>query len=121
MDERRVDQVARKLANCGTRRALVGALVTLPLTGAFASRLDTEKSSQVDDRQTESVYWQLGHQLMRLGWVRIGPGVLHDGTPMTWGFREGHATSTHLGRLVWIPAHDELAAMQLLLRDLPRV
>lgn len=118
MDERRVDQVVRKLANRGTRRGLVGALVTLPLTYGFARWLDTEKGSEADDWKTELVYWELVDQLMRLGWVRIGPGALRDGAPMTWGFREGYATSTQPERLVWIPAHDELAAMDHLLRDL---
>jgi hypothetical protein len=112
----------RKLANRGTRRGLVGTLVGLPLTRGFASLrdLDTEKSILEDGLTTEVVYWQLVDQLTRLGWVRVGPGALHDGPPMTWGFREGDATSTHPERLVWIPAHDELAAMHHLLRDLPR-
>ena len=122
MDERRVDQLARKLANRGTRRGVVGALVALPLTRGFARVLDrdTETSAQADGGTTEVLYWELVHQLRRLGWVRIGPGALHDGTPMTWGFRAGHATSTHSERLVWIPTHDELSAMHLLLRDQPR-
>jgi hypothetical protein len=120
VDERRIDQLVRKLANHGTRRGLVGALVTLPLTRAFARWPDTETSAQADGGKTEEVYWELVHQLGRLGWVRIGPGALHDGTRMTWGFREGHATGTQPERLVWIPAHDELVAMHHVLRDLPR-
>ena len=120
MDERRVDQLGWKLANHGTRRGLVGALVTLPLTLGFVRWLDTEKGAEADDGKTELLYWELVDQLRRLGWVRIGPGALHDGTAMTWGFREGYATSTHPERVVWIPAHDELAAMHHVLRDLPR-
>jgi hypothetical protein len=120
VDERCVDQIVRKPANRGTRRGLVGALVTLPLTHGFAKWFHTEKGAEAEDSKTELVYWQLVDQLMRLGWVRVGPGALHDGTPMTWGFREGHATTTQPERLVWIPAHDELAAMHVLLWDLPR-
>jgi hypothetical protein len=120
VDEKRVDQLARNLANRGTRRGLIGVLLALPLTRAFARLHAAEESARMDGGMTELTYWQLLDQLMRLGWFRVGPGAPRDGPPMTWGFREGPAMSIHPERLVWIPAHDELAAMQFLLRDLPR-
>lgn len=78
--------------------------------------------------RTDVEYWEFVHELMELGWYRIGEGRDPAGT--AWGFRAGHTLppQTHDGsRRVkpeerrnerWIVAKTESAAMRRLLREL---
>ncbi len=78
--------------------------------------------------RTDVEYWEFVHELMELGWYRIGEG--RDPSGAAWGFRAGHTLPpwTRDGcRAVkpedrplerWIVAKTEAAAMRSLLREL---
>jgi hypothetical protein len=69
----------------------------------------------------DETYQDLVHQLMRHGWYRVGQGPAHDRDRVMWGFREGHVLDNTDHQSLWIPARDELSAMQLLLSEIERL
>ncbi len=78
--------------------------------------------------RTDVEYWEFVHELMELGWYRMGEG--RDPSGAAWGFRSGHTLRPRTrdgARTVkpeqrpserWIVAKTETAAMRRLLHEL---
>jgi hypothetical protein len=72
----------------------------------------------MDESSLEDDHRKLVRLLMQHGWYRVGQGPAHDPDRIMWGFREGHLLDDPASPILWIPARDELSAMQVLLREI---